>query len=167
MTDTRQTLAVRPIAAWGVIVVAVLALDFALRDAATRRLALQAVLLAMAGGEGLGAFMQIFRARQMGGLTGRRYDAAYHGVVQDFGFYNLAVAVMLALCALDPRRNVAVLIGVIILYAVHGGTHLLRSFGRYYGGEAPVATRPRQFELRDGLPLLVALVAVLLFYPSR
>jgi hypothetical protein len=92
---------------------------------------------------------------------------AYHGVVQDFGFYNLAVALLLVLCALDPTRNSAVLIGAITLYAVHGGTHLLRWFGRYYGGEAAIATRPRQFELRDALPLLVALAALLLFLPWR
>ena len=167
MTEPRTTLAVRPVASWGGILIAAVVLDVALRDAAMRRLALQLVLLAMAGGEGVAASMQIFRARHMGGLTGRPYDAAYHGVVQDFGFYNLAVALMLTLCALDPTRNVAVLIGAIALYAVHGGTHLLRWFGCYYGGETAVATRPRQLELRDGLPLLVALAALLLFYPAR
>jgi hypothetical protein len=55
--------------------------------------------------------------------------------------------------------------GAIVLYAVHGGTHLLRYFGLYYGGETPIPTRPRYFELRD-VPLLVALAGILLFYPS-
>jgi len=32
---------------------------------------------------------------------------------------------------------------------------------------AALATRPRQFELRDALPLLVALAALLLFLPWR
>ena len=59
----------------------------------------------------------------------------------------------------------AVLPAAIVLYAVHGGTHLLRYFGLYYGGETPIPTRPRRFELRDALPLLVALAGILLFYP--
>jgi hypothetical protein len=137
----------------------------ALNEEPARRQVLRLVLLVMAGGEGAGAFMQVFRARRMSALTGRPYDAAYHGVVQDFGFYNSAVAVLLVLCAIDPAGNCVVLWGAMLLYALHGGTHLLRYLGLYYGGETAIATRPRHFELRDGLPLLVALAALVLFFP--
>ena len=119
----------------------------------------------MAAGEALGAFVGIFRARRMAAPTGRPYDPAYHGVRQDFGFYNLAMALLFVLCAVNPERNAVVLPAAIVLYAVHGGTHLLRYFGLYYGGETPIPTRPRRFELRDALPLLVALAGILLFYP--
>jgi hypothetical protein len=130
-----------------------------------RLVALRVVLLAMASGEALGGYTQVFRARGMSRLTGRPYDAAYHGVVADFGFYNLAMALLLALCALDPASDIVVLRVAIMLYAVHGGTHLLRYLGLYYGGETPIPTRPARFELRDALPLLVAVVAMLLLYP--
>ena len=120
----------------------------------------------MAAGEAVGAFAGVFRARRMAEPTGRPYDPAYHGVRQDFGFYNLAMALLFVLCAANPERNVVVLPAAILLYAVHGGTHLLRYFGLYYGGETPIPTRPRHFELRDALPLLVALAGVLIFYPS-
>jgi H+/Cl- antiporter ClcA len=55
----------------------------------------------------------------------------------------------------------------IVLYAAHGGTHLLRWLGVYYGGETRIPTRPPRAELRAALPLLVALAAMLLLYPQR
>lgn len=126
---------------------------------------LRLVLLAMALGEAVGGGLQVFRARRMSTSTGRPYDPAYHGVVADFGLYNLAMAALLVLCARDPLRNVAILRVAMALYAVHGATHLLRYFGVYYGGETRVPTRPARFELRDALPLLAALAALLVLRP--
>jgi hypothetical protein len=151
---------------WGGVLLLLVAARLTVNDDTMRRHGLQVVLLLMAAGEGLGAFIGIFRARRMAEPTGRPYDPAYHGVRQDFGFYNLAMALLFVLCAANPARNIVVLPAAIALYAVHGGTHLLRYFGLYYGGETPIPTRPRHFELRDALPLLVALAGILLFYPS-
>jgi hypothetical protein len=150
---------------WGGALVAIVAVGLAVNDPAVRLLGLRVVLLLMAAGEASGAFIGIFRARRMAELTGRPYDPAYHGVRQDFGFYNLAMAVLFVLCAVAPERNAVVLPAAITLYGVHGTTHLLRYFGFYYGGETPVATRPRDLELRDALPLLVALTGLLVFHP--
>jgi hypothetical protein len=150
---------------WGGVLFGLLAAGATVTDASLRRIVLRAVLVLMAAGEGVGAVIGIFLARRMAAPTGRPYDPAYHGVRQDFGFYNLAMALLLALCAADPERAIVVLPAVIVLYAVHGGTHLLRYLGVYYGGEVPVPTRPREMELRDALPLVVALAGLLLFYP--
>ena len=161
------TAATRTAAVWGGVLLVLVLAGVVAKDEPTRRHGLQAVLVLMAAGEGAGAFIGIFRARRMAEPTGRPYDPVYHGVRQDFGFYNLAMALLFALCAADPERNVVVLPAAIVLYAVHGGTHLLRNFGLYYGGEVPVPTRPRHFEFRDALPLLVALAGLLMFYPSQ
>lgn len=169
MISARQSMtpAVKTAITWGtLLVLLVVAARLTLNDNAVRRHGLQVVLLLMAAGEGLGAYIGVFRARRMAEPTGRPYDPAYHGVRQDFGFYNLAMALLFVLCAANPERNAVVLSAAILLYAVHGGSHLLRYFGLYYGGEMPIPTRPRHFELRDALPLLVALAGLLLFYPS-
>ena len=169
MSTARQSMtpAARTAIAWGaLLVLLVVAARSTGNDEVARRYAFQAVLLLMAAGEGMGAYVGVFRARQMAEPTGRPYDPAYHGVRQDFGFYNLAIALLLVLCAANPERNVVILPAVILLYAVHGGTHLLRYLGLYYGGETPIPTRPRHFELRDALPLLVALAGLLLFRPT-
>lgn len=157
--------ALRTAIVWGALLMAVVTTGLVTSDEAFRRGGLRAVLLFMAAGEGAGAFAGIFLARRMAEPTGRPYDPAYHGVRQDFGFYNLAMTILFVLCAVDPARNAAVLTGAIVLYAVHGGTHLLRYVGIYYGGETAVATRPRHMELRDAAPLLVALAGMLVFRP--
>ena len=174
MTEARESLpatansaAVKTVLIWGGVLSLVVTACFMANDEPTRRHGLQAVLMLMAAGEALGAFVGIFRARRMAAPTGRPYDPAYHGVRQDFGFYNLAMALLFVLCAVNPERNAVVLPAAIVLYAVHGGTHLLRYFGLYYGGETPIPTRPRHLELRDALPLLVALAGILLFYPAN
>src|SRR5262245_27537715 len=64
-----------------------------------RRYALQGVLILMAAGEGFAGYVQVFRASHMSDYTGRPYAAAYHGVVQDFGFYNLTMSLLLAISA--------------------------------------------------------------------
>ena len=166
MPATANSAAVKTALIWGGVLFVVVTAGFMANDEPTRRHGLQVVLMLMAAGEAVGAFAGVFRARRMAEPTGRPYDPAYHGVRQDFGFYNLAMALLFALCAVNPERNIVVLPAAIVLYAVHGGTHLLRYFGLYYGGEVPVPTRPRHFELRDALPLLVALAGVLIFYPS-
>src|SRR2546422_1689896 len=73
-----------------------------IRDEPMRRVGLRVVVSLMAAGEAFAAFMQVFRARRLSAVTGRPYDAAYHGMVQDFGFYNLAMGLMLGLCAANP-----------------------------------------------------------------
>lgn len=162
--DSRREAAKAAIVSGGLLLL-VVAAGLTVKDEPLRRHGLQVVLVLMAVGEGLGGFIQVFRAPRMSAFTGRPYDPAYHGALQDFGFYNLAMAFLFVLCAANPERNV-VLPVAILLYAVHGGTHLLRYFGLYYGGETPIPTRPRHFELRDAWPLLVALAGLLLFYPS-
>ena len=124
------------------------------------------MLILMAAAEGMAGLMYVFRARRMAERAGRPYAAAYHGVMQDFGFYNLAMALLLALCALEPGRNIVILRAAIALYAVHGATHLLRYVGYYYGGETRIPTRARCLELRDALQLVVALAGMLVFYPA-
>jgi hypothetical protein len=150
-------------AAWGSIVLVLTAGAFWIRESPLRPEALRAVLVLMASGELLAAVMLVFRARRMADLAGRVYSASYHGLVQDFGFYNFAVALLLILCAVDPERNRVVLPVAVVLYGLHGGTHLLRYFGLYYGGETSIPTRPARMELRDALPLLAGLAGVLLF----
>lgn len=136
-----------------------------LHDPFLRLQFLRVALLLMAVGEGTAAVLQVFFAPSFGARNGRPYDPAYHGVTQDFGFYNFAMALLFALAAFDPTSSAGVIRVGIALYAIHGGTHLLRYFGLYYGGETPVATRPRRLELRDGLTLMPALAAMLLFFP--
>ncbi len=150
---------------WGAIVACLAVGAFSVEDAGIRIHVLRVVLILSALGEAVGGFFQVFRARHMSSVTGRPYDPAYHGVVQDFGFYNFAVALLFGLAALDPAANtVAISLGV-VLYAVHGGTHVLRSLGIYYGGETRIPGRSPATELRDGLPLVAACVGFLLFFP--
>ena len=151
--------------AWTALAALLAGAGLTITDPAIRVGALRGILLLAALGEGLGGFFQVFRARQMTGLTGRPYDPGYHGVVQDFGFYNFAIALLFGLAALDPSENrVAVGVGI-SLYAVHGVTHILRYLGFYFGGETPVPTRPREMELRDGMPVLAAGTGMLFFFP--
>jgi hypothetical protein len=158
---TSTTANARTVAPYTLILLAVATGSFCLRGASLQYEALRIVLVLMAAGEALAAFMLVFRARRMAEVAGRPYSAAYHGLVQDFGFYNLAMATLFVLCAVDPEGNRVALPVAIGLYALHGGTHLLRYFGLYYGGETSIPTRPPGHELRDALPLLVALAALL------
>ena len=120
----------------------------------------------MALGEALlGGFSQIFRQRQSCEREGRPYDPAFHGVMQDFGFYNLAFAALFGLAALDPARSTIVIAVAIAFYTIHGLTHVFRYFGLYYGGGTRILTRPQQFELRDGLTLVAAATGMVLFFP--
>ena len=136
-----------------------------LRDASSRLHVLRAVLILAAAGEALGGVSGIFGPRRFAERNGRPYDPAYHGVSQDFGFYNTALAVLLALAALRPETSHRVIATAAGLYAVHGLTHACRHFGLYYGGGAPIPTRPQMFELRDGAQLLAAAAGMVLFFP--
>ena len=125
----------------------------------------RAVLLLAAAGEGVGGSFGVFRPRWFAERNGRPYDPAYHGVSQDFGFYNLAVALLFTLAALDPMRNTTVIAVGIAAYTVHGVTHVGRYFGLYYGGGTPIPTRPQQVELEQGLELIAAATGMALFFP--
>src|SRR5262245_23700110 len=87
---------------------------------------LRIVLLLTAAGEGFAAVANMLRAPQFAERNGRPYDPAYHGMMQDFGFYNLAVAALLVASAVDPVRNLPALGAIIGLYLIHGLTHVLR-----------------------------------------
>ena len=150
---------------WAALLAVVLALYFATGSAVHLAL-LRALLILTAVGEALAFMSNSLRPRRFAEQCGRPYDPAYHGVMQDFGFYNLAFALLLVLAAFDPPRY-ALPIGVVIAsYLVHAGTHVLRYFGLYFGGGQPIPTRPRAFELRDGLQLLVPAFGMVLFFPA-
>ncbi len=168
MVEARDSISAtaKSAAPWVALLLLVVAAGLAVNDESMRLKALRTVLVLMAAAEGMAGFMYVFRARRMAERAGRPYAPAYHGVMQDFGFYNLAMALLLALCALEPGRNIVVLRATIALYAVHGGTHVLRYFGYYFGGEARIPTRARRLELRDALQLVVALAGMLVFYPA-
>ncbi len=151
------------VVAWSAIVVAALIGRYLVPEGSTRDLVVRAILLLMAAGEAAAGVLQVFRARQTAAMAGRTYSASYHGLVQDFGFYNLAMATLFVLGAVDPARNRVVLPVAVLLYGVHGGTHVLRAFGIYYGGETAIPTRRSAHEMRDGLPLLAAVIGLLLF----
>jgi hypothetical protein len=167
MVDARDSSSAtaRCAAPWAALLLLVIVARLVLRAGSTRLTALRAVLVLMAVAEGMAGFTYVFRARGMAERAGRAYAAAYHGVMQDFGFYNLTMAFLLLLCAVDPVRRVVVLWAAIALYAAHGATHVLRYLGYYYGGETRISTRPRRLELRNALQLVVALAGMLLFYP--
>ena len=145
----------------GLVVVA----HFSVGNASVRLNVLRAILLLAAAGESLGGCLGIFRPRWFAERNGRPYDPAYDGVSQDFGFYNLAFALLFALAALDPMRSTAVIAVAIASYSVHGVTHIFRYFGFYYGGGTPIPTRPQQIELQQGLELIAAAAGMGLFFP--
>jgi len=148
---------------WVVLLALVTAAGLTIHDVGARLVALRLVLASAAAAEGTAGITYVFRGRYMAERSGRPYAAAYHGLMQDFGFYNLALALLFALAALDPTRNLLVIRIGMALYAVHGGTHVLRSLGLYYGGEARVPSRAAALEVRDALQLLVALTGMALF----
>ena len=151
--------------AWIAVILAIAVADHAVADSAIRVGVLRGVLLGAAAGEALGAYAGIFRPRRLAERNGRPYDPAYHGVSQDFGFYNLAFAALFVFAALNPARATAVIAVAIVAYAIHGLTHVCRYFGVYYGGGEPIPTRPQRIELQQGLQLLAAAAGMGLFFP--
>jgi hypothetical protein len=137
-----------------------------LSDSSVRLVLLRAVLLVAAVFEAaVGGVSQIFFARRASLREGRGYDPAFHGLMQDFGFYNLAIATLLCVAAVDPARHRSMIAIAIGLYLVHGTTHVLRYLGLYYGGETPLPTRPRERELKQGALLLAGAAGMILFFP--
>ncbi len=152
---------------WAFLIVALLVVHLLATGDLLRLAVLRGILLVTALVEALAFVSHELRPRHSLEQSGRPYDPAYHGVMQDFGFYNLAFALLLGLAVLDPTRG-RVAIGVIVAsYVVHALTHILRYFGLYFGGGHPIPTRPRTFELRDGLQLAAPILGLLLFFPWR
>ena len=149
----------------GGMIALIVFLDLAVSEKSARLAVLRGILILAAVGEGLGGTFGVFRPRWFNERIGRPYSPAYHGVVQDFGFYNLTFALLFALAALDPTRGTIVIAAAISLYTIHGLTHIFRCFGLYYGGGTPIPTRPPHFELRDGLTLIAPATGMLLFFP--
>jgi len=150
---------------WGALIALIVFLDFALSEDSIRLDVLRGILILAAVGEVFGGTFGVFRPRWFNEENGRPYSPAYHGVVQDFGFYNLTFALLFTLTALDPTRGTIVIAAGIVLYTVHGLTHVFRYFGMYYGGGTAIPTRPLRFELRDGLTLIAPATGMLLFFP--
>jgi hypothetical protein len=162
MKDDVEHAAATPLV-WGIVIALIVLLRVALAAESSRAHVLRAILILAATGEALGGSFGVFRPRWFAERNGRSYCPAYHGVSQDFGFYNLAFALLLALTALDPTAGTLVIAVGVVLYLVHGVTHVFRYFGLYYGGGTPIPTRPQSLELRDGLQLLAAATGMVLF----
>jgi hypothetical protein len=150
---------------WGVVIALIIIANFTFRDQALRLNVLRGILILAAVGEALGSISGVFRPLWFAERNGRRYDPAYHGVTQDLGFYNLGFALLFGLGSLDPMRITSVIGVAIAMYAIHGMTHVFRYFGLYYGGGTPITTRPREFEMRDGLQLIAGAIGMVLFFP--
>lgn len=148
---------------WGVVIVVLSTANFAVHHLALRRDVLRGVLILAAIGEGLGAVANVLRPRWFAERNGRPYAPAYHGVSQDFGFYNLGFALLFGVAACDPLGAVSVIAIASVVYVIHGLTHVLRYFALYYGDGTPMPTRPQVFEMRDGLQLLAAAIGMMLF----
>jgi hypothetical protein len=58
---------------------------------------------AAALGEAMAAAVAIGRPRRAAALAGRPYSPAHHGLIQDFGFYNLGFAALFTWAALQPH----------------------------------------------------------------
>jgi len=127
---------------------------------ASRGVMLQAVLLSIALGELGGGLTQAFLTRSLFDRAGRPYHSGHHGVVQDFGLYDLAMAAILLVVASRPEAYAAILYIVTALYAFHGIVHVLR-----YKGVVAGADPNQELDLRQGLPLLVAALGLFLFRP--
>jgi hypothetical protein len=157
--------AARTLLLWGAIIASIVVADLTLTSQSIRLNALRVVLTLAAAGEGLGGTFGALRPRWFAEQNGRPYDPAYHGVSQDFGFYNLAFALLFILAVLNPGNARIPIATAVALYTVHGVTHMFRYFGLYYGGGTPISTRPQALELRDGLQLVAAATGMVLFLP--
>lgn len=124
---------------------------------ADRLIVLRVVLLLVASAELLGAIGQGLLTRSLFQRQGRPDHPLHRGAIQDFSFYNLAMAIALFLAALDPLANLVVINVYVLLSCIHGAAHLTRS--------ARGPRSDRGAEVRQGLPLLVAALALVLFHP--
>lgn len=150
---------------WALLVAAIVAVHLLASGDRLRLGLLRGLLIVTALFEALAFLSYELRPQKTVERSGRPYHPGYHGILQDAGFNNLAIALLLALAAIDPIRS-RVSIGVIVAcYVVHATAHVLRYFGIYFGGGHPIPTRPQAFELRDGLQLAAPIVGLLLFSP--
>jgi hypothetical protein len=150
---------------WGAVIALAVIAHFALAAESLRLGVLRGIVILLAAGEALGGSFAVFRPRWFAERNGRPYDPAYHGVSQDFGYYHLAFALLFGFAAYDPKRSTTFLAVAATFYAIHGGTHVLRYFGWYYGGGTPIPTRAQQLEMRDGLTPLAGATGMILFFP--
>jgi len=148
---------------WALLIALLVIANFTFSDSTLRRDILRGILAVAATGEAVASIANVFRPRSFAEGNGRPWDPAYHGVMQDFGFYNLGFALLFGLAALDPVSTTRMIALAIAVYAIHALTHVLRYFRLYYGGGTPVAMRPQMFEMRDGLQLMAAVTGMLLF----
>ena len=144
---------------WTLVGVLLVALAATGRTEPERLVALRILLLLLAAGEAGGAVAQGLLTRPFTVRNGCPDVPAYYGVQQDFALYNGAMSVLLLLMAADPTRYVAMFNVVIVLYAIHGIAHVLRYVG-------VLASRTdATLEIKQGLPLLIAALGLLLFHP--
>jgi len=126
-------------------------------DEPGRGIVLRVILVLIVAAELLGAIGQGLLTRSLFERQGRPDHPLHRGTAQDFSFYNLAMAIALLLAALDPVRNSVVINVYVLLSCTHGAAHLIR-FARS-------AWADRGADIRQGLPLLVAALALVLFRP--
>ena len=158
LQDRKPILAAMLLAAALALTLVVLAST--LHDIGHRLLVLKIVLLLIATGETVGAAVQLFFTKETLMCEGRPYHPTLHGPINDFAFYNIAMALLLVLTATNPEAGRFVIFAVIALYAVHGTAHVLRHFMLIPGGSTRVG-----LDLKQGIPLLVVALALVLFFP--
>ena len=90
---------------WGLLLVVLLSTHLLTTDDHLRVAVLRGILVLTALAEALAFLSYGFRPRQFSEQCGRPYDPAYHGVMQDFGFYNLGFALLLGLAALTKSSR--------------------------------------------------------------
>lgn len=144
---------------WTLVAVLLVALAANIRTEADWLTVLRILLLLLAVGEAGGAVAQGLLTRPFTVRDGCPDVPAYYGVRQDFALYNGAMSVLLLLTVADPTRYVALVNVAIVLYAIHGATHVLRYLGVLTG------RADTTLEIKQGLPLLVAALGLLLFHP--
>lgn len=150
---------------WVLVAVAILGIHLGASGDALRLGLLRGLLIVTALFEASAFFSYELRQRETLEQSGRPHDPAYHGVLQDAGFNNLALALLLLLAAVDPPGSRQTIGVIVACYLAHAVAHVLRYFGIYFGGGHPIPTRPRAFELRDGLQLAAPILGLLLFFP--
>ncbi len=144
---------------WTLVAVLLVALAANIRTEPERLIVLRILLLLLAAGEAGGAVAQGLLTRPFTVRDGCPDVPAYYGVRQDFALYNGAISVLLLVVVADPTRYVALVNVAVALYAIHGVTHILRYMGML------TARAETALEIKQGLPLLVAALGLLLFHP--
>ena len=121
---------------------------------------LRVVLYSLALGELVGGLTQALLVPSLFARASRPYHPGHHGVVQDFGLYDLAMAGILIAIAIAPDAYGPILGIVTALYALHGLAHLLRHEGIIAGADPDPGA-----DVRQGPPLLVGALGLFLFRP--